>query len=98
VGCTLDGLADRADAWAGGRGDRAKSLALLEDPHAGTMAIVALVLVLLVKSAALAGALGSPCLRPLILDPGTVLGRTAVTLVLLTTPYVRGWAGSAASS
>ena len=56
-GLHLDGLADWADAWAGGRGDRAKSLALLEDPHAGAMAIVALVLVLLVKFAALAEAL-----------------------------------------
>ena len=86
-GLHLDGLADWADAWAGGRGDRAKSLALLEDPHAGAMAIVAVVLVLLVKFAALAEALGSQAYAPLILAP--VLGRTAVTLVLLTTPYVR---------
>ena len=86
-GLHLDGLADWADAWAGGRGDRTKSLALLEDPHAGTMAIVALVLLLLVKFAALAEALGSQVYAPLILAP--VLGRTAVTLVLLTTPYVR---------
>jgi adenosylcobinamide-GDP ribazoletransferase len=86
-GLHLDGVADWADAWAGGRGDRAKSLALLEDPHAGTMAIVALVLLLLVKFAALAETLGGQAYAPLILAP--VLGRTAVTLVLLTTAYVR---------
>ncbi len=86
-GLHLDGLADWADAWAAGRWDRAKSLAVLEDPHAGAMAIVALVLVLLVKFAALAEVLGGQAYAPLILAP--VLGRTAVTLVLLTTPYVR---------
>jgi adenosylcobinamide-GDP ribazoletransferase len=54
-GLHLDGLADWTDAWAGGHGDRAKNLALLEDPHARAIAIVALVLLLLVKFAALAG-------------------------------------------
>jgi len=66
-GLHLDGLADWADAWAGGHGDRAKSLALLEDPHAGAMAAVALVLLLLVKFSALAEALGSQAYAPLIL-------------------------------
>src|SRR5690348_13843846 len=44
----LDGLADSADAWVGGR-DREHTLALMKDPHCGPAAVVSLVLVLLLK-------------------------------------------------
>lgn len=50
----LDGLADSADAWVGGLGDRERTLAIMKDPCCGPAAVVALVVVLLVKFAALA--------------------------------------------
>ena len=88
----LDGLADMIDAWAGGRGDRKRTLALMKDPCSGPQGVTGLVLVLLLKFAALAALLtpapfeAGTCL-PLLLAP--LLGRTALPLLFLTTPYVR---------
>lgn len=83
----LDGLADSADAWLGGIGNRERTLAIMRDPYAGPAAVVAVVLVLLLKFAALVGLLqcdnGWALLWPLL------LARTAVPLLFLTTPYVR---------
>lgn len=53
-GLHLDGLADCADAWVGGLGSRERTVAILKDPHTGAMGVIALVLILLVKFAALA--------------------------------------------
>jgi adenosylcobinamide-GDP ribazoletransferase len=87
-GLHLDGLADTADAWLGGQGDRDRTLALMKDPRSGPAAIVALVLVLLAKFAALQALLaGGEALYPLLLAP--VLGRTIIVLLLISTPYVR---------
>lgn len=80
----LDGLADSADAWVGGMGDRARTLAIMKDPACGPMGVVALVLVLLLKFAALASASRWPAL---LLAP--LLGRTALTAAFLALPYVR---------
>ncbi|MFC4765153.1 adenosylcobinamide-GDP ribazoletransferase [Dyella koreensis] len=80
----LDGLADSADAWIGGIGDRERTLAIMKDPRCGPAGVVALVLVLLVKFAALAG---SPMGVWLLLAP--LLGRAVLTVAFLTTPYVR---------
>ena len=55
----LDGVADCADAWVGGFGDREKTFQILKDPRSGPIAVVVLVLVLLVKWAALEVILGS---------------------------------------
>jgi adenosylcobinamide-GDP ribazoletransferase len=55
----LDGLADCADAWVGGLGSRERTFTILKDPHIGSMGVVALVLVLLVRLAALAVLLGA---------------------------------------
>ena len=49
----LDGVADCADAWVGGFGDREKTFQILKDPRSGPIAVVILVLVLMVKWAAL---------------------------------------------
>ncbi len=88
----LDGLADTADAWLGGLGDRERTLAIMKDPCSGPAGVVAVVLVLLVKFAALASLadtwpvlLGLP---PIFLLP-LVLARVALTALFLTTPYVR---------
>ncbi|MGH9817492.1 MAG: adenosylcobinamide-GDP ribazoletransferase, partial [Candidatus Acidiferrales bacterium] len=81
----LDGLADSADAWAGGRGDRERSLAIMKDPACGPAGAVALIVVLLIKLSALE-ALAAQQL-PLVLAP--MLGRGALLALFLTTPYVR---------
>jgi adenosylcobinamide-GDP ribazoletransferase len=55
----LDGLADSADAWLGGYGDRARTLAIMKDPACGPAGVIALVLVLLGKTAALTALLSN---------------------------------------
>jgi adenosylcobinamide-GDP ribazoletransferase len=80
----LDGLADSADAWIGGMGERERTLAIMKDPRSGPAGVVALVLVLLLKFAALASA---PFWPGLLLAP--LLGRTALTAAFLALPYVR---------
>ena len=86
-GLHLDGLADTADAWIGGQGDRDRTLAIMKDPRSGPIAIVVIVLLLLNKFAAL-HALSPGCAGvALLLAP--VLGRAVIVLLLLTTPYVR---------
>ncbi|CAH1387366.1 adenosylcobinamide-GDP ribazoletransferase [Candidatus Nitrotoga sp. M5] len=83
----LDGLADSADAWLGGLGDREKTLAIMKDPYCGPAAVVTLVLVLLIKFTALEHLITTKNWEALVLVP--VLGRTALVLLFLTTPYVR---------
>jgi adenosylcobinamide-GDP ribazoletransferase len=83
-GLHLDGLADCADAWVGGQGEREKSLRIMKDPYSGPIAVVALVLLLLVKFAALAELTSTAALLWV-----PVMGRSAIPLLLLTTPYVR---------
>ena len=55
----LDGVADCADAWVGGFGDREKTFQILKDPRSGPIAVVVLLLGLFVKWAALEVLLGS---------------------------------------
>jgi len=82
----LDGLADTADAWLGGHGDRDKTLSILKDTHAGVAAIVAIVLLLIIKILAL-NDINSNLLFAVLVTP--ILSRTAVIGLLLTTNYVR---------
>ncbi|WP_339543701.1 adenosylcobinamide-GDP ribazoletransferase [Pseudomonas sp. RA_35y_Pfl2_P32] len=86
-GLHLDGLADSADAWLGGFGDRERTLAIMKDPRSGPIAVVTLVLVLLLKFAALLALIEQQATVGLILAP--LLGRTALLGLFLTTPYVR---------
>ncbi len=82
----LDGLADSADAWLGGHGNKEKTLLILQDTQSGVAAIVAVVLLLLFKLILLAE-LNSSLVLALLLSP--VIARTAVTGLLVSTPYVR---------
>lgn len=82
----LDGLADSADAWLGGHGDRDRTLAIMKDPRSGPIAVVIVVLVLLLKFAALAS-LAESLGMALWLAP--VLGRSALLGLFLTVRYVR---------
>ena len=83
----LDGLADTADAWLGGLGDRERTLTIMKDPRSGPIAVVVLVLLLLLKFAALWTLLGAHSGLALLLAP--LLGRAAVLGLFLNTPYVR---------
>ena len=85
-GLHLDGLADCADAWVGGFGDPQRSLQIMKDPASGPIAIVTLILVLLLKWTALATLFESGNWWPLLMTP--VLGRSAILLIMLSTPYV----------
>lgn len=85
-GLHLDGLADSADAWVGGLGDRERTLAIMKDPRCGPAGVVAIVLVLLLKFAAMASL--QPSTWPsLLLAP--LLARTALTVAFVSTGYVR---------
>lgn len=83
----LDGLADTADAWIGGLGDRERTLAIMKDPRCGPAAVVALVLLLLLKFAAISALLGNHPHWGLLLAPW--LGRCALPLLFFTTDYAR---------
>lgn len=90
----LDGLADSADAWLGGFGDRERTLQIMKDPRSGPIAVVTLVLVLLLKFCALWVLVERGVGAWLVLAP--VVGRAAMLGLFLCTPYVRaGGLGSA---
>lgn len=87
-GLHLDGLADCSDAWAGGLGDKERSLAIMQDPAAGPVAVIILILLLLLKWTALQSLLQQQqILIPLLVAP--CLGRLSILLLMLSTPYVR---------
>jgi adenosylcobinamide-GDP ribazoletransferase len=88
----LDGLGDCADAYMGS--SRARALEIMNDSRCGPIAVTAVVLVLLVKFAALVALLLEGEWVPLLVAP--MLARASVQALLLTTPYVRE--GSAGSS
>lgn len=75
----LDGVADCADAWVGGFGDRERTFRILKDPRSGPIAVVVLVLLLLVKWGTLTVLLGSKYWLVIGLIP--VLARSAMPLI-----------------
>lgn len=83
----LDGLADTADAWLGGHGDRERTLEILDDSRVGTAGATALGVILLVKFAALTELLAGA--RWMALAAAPLLGRAGGVALLLATPYVR---------
>lgn len=86
-GLHLDGLADSADAWLGGFGDRERTLVIMKDPRSGPIAVITLVLVLLLKFCALLALLELQQTVALLIVP--LIGRAALLGLFLTTPYVR---------
>lgn len=86
-GLHLDGLADSADAWLGGFGDRERTLNIMKDPRSGPIAVVTLMLVLLLKFTAILALIENHASVGLLLAP--VLGRAAMLGLFLDTPYVR---------
>ncbi|MEO5347477.1 MAG: adenosylcobinamide-GDP ribazoletransferase [Magnetococcus sp. YQC-9] len=86
-GLHLDGLADTADGWIGGLGDPARGLAIMKDPRSGPAAVVAVVLLLVLKWNLARVALQTQALEGWLIAP--LLGRVAIVLLFLTTPYLR---------
>jgi adenosylcobinamide-GDP ribazoletransferase len=86
-GLHLDGVADCADAWVGGLGDRERTLLLLKDPLCGSMGVIALIAVLALKVTALAAVIEIGQVMWLWSVP--LLARLSLLLLFLTTRYVR---------
>lgn len=97
----LDGLADTADAWVGGHGDRERTLAIMKDPRSGPVALAVVNCVLLLKFAAFAAlatqfhaahshaaAWRDPRLAAGCILPA-LLARAAMPLLFAHTVYVR---------
>ena len=86
-GLPLDAVADSTDAWAGGFRDRERTLAIMQDPRSGPIAVVVLVLLLLLKFAALLALLQAD--QPLALLLAPWIARGLLPLLFFSTPYVR---------
>lgn len=86
-GLHLDGLADSADAWVGGFGNREKTLSIMKDPCAGPVAVVVLVMVILAKYIAIHELMLQSKYELLMLIP--LWGRLSILALIMTTPYVR---------
>lgn len=93
----LDGLADCADAWMGGHTPE-RMLEIMKDTSCGVGAIVAVVLLLLVKLSALSVLLEQGGWILLVFPP--VIARITVSIVISSTSYIRsgGIGGSLQSS
>lgn len=86
-GLHLDGLADSADAWVGGFGDRERTLKIMKDPACGPIGALSLIIVCLLKFAALYVLIEQHLNVFLVLVP--MLGRSVALFLFLTTTYVR---------
>lgn len=86
-GLHIDGLADVADAWVGGQGDRERTLSLMKDPTCGPIAVATVVLLLIVKLTALTTLLLHQHGSALLVVP--MLGRAVLIAGFIYLPYVR---------
>lgn len=82
----IDGLADTADAWVGGAGSRERTLEIMKDPASGPIGVAAVVVTILLKTAAAAALLEHAWLA---IPFAAVAGRCALVALFVTTPYVR---------
>ena len=86
-GLHLDGLADCADAWAGGTGDTDKTTRIMKDPHLGAIAVVVLVFVVVLKTVAVSALMEQASFIILIIIPA--LARCSSIALFVSTAYVR---------
>ncbi len=89
-GLHLDGLADSADAWLGGTKANKdetikRSFEIMKDPNCGPAGVFWIVLILLLKFAALTEITQSTLFVILVVP---VIGRAVAVLLFLITPYV----------
>jgi len=92
-GFHLDGLADSADGLFSAR-PREQILVIMRDSHIGSMGVVALIMVLIMKTAALASLPQAQAAGALFLMP--IAGRCLMIFMMALLPYVRGPEGKAA--
>ena len=89
----LDGVADTADAWVGGLGNLEHTLDIMKDPRVGAMAVAAMLVVLLIKFAAIVALLEQAAHNRSLLFAGLLLipmlARSGIIALMATTPYVR---------
>jgi len=85
-GLHLDGLADCADAWAGGLNNRQRSLEIMKDPVIGAIGAVILFIILLLKWTALTQLLAQKQLSVLLMIP--LLGRCSILILMLFADYI----------
>ncbi|NHB59490.1 adenosylcobinamide-GDP ribazoletransferase [Acinetobacter sp. 194] len=86
-GLHLDGLADTADAWVGGYGDKERKLKIMKDPSCGPIGVLSLIIVCLLKWSAIYVLLEQHVLLPFIVIP--MLGRLTPLFLFISTPYIR---------
>lgn len=89
----LDGVADTADAWVGGLGNHERTLEIMKDPRIGSMGVAAMVVVLLVKFAAIVALIEQAHSNIWLLVGGLLLipmmARAGIIGMMATTTYVR---------
>lgn len=85
-GLHLDGLADTSDALLSGK-SREEMLCIMRDPHIGTMGVLSLVSVIILKIALLCS-ITAPWKIPALISM-CVLSRWAMSLSILLFPYAR---------
>ncbi len=86
-GLHLDGLADTADAWVGGFGDKQRTLQIMKDPSCGPIGVLSLVIICLLKFVLIYVLIEQHQTLFLVFVP--VLGRIVPSILFLTTSYVR---------
>ncbi|MFW1772588.1 adenosylcobinamide-GDP ribazoletransferase [Acinetobacter seifertii] len=86
-GLHLDGLADTADAWVGGFGDKQRTLQIMKDPSCGPIGVLSLVIICLLKFVLIYVLIEQHQTLFLILVP--IVGRIVPSILFLTTSYVR---------
>lgn len=82
----LDGVGDCADAWVGGFSDPKRTLTIFKDPRSGPIAVVVLVLLLLLKWAALTVLIGSQFWLVIGLIP--LISRSAIPFIFWRFNYI----------
>ena len=85
-GLHLDGLADCVDGYVGGGNNKQKTLGIMKDANVGAIGVVALVVILIMKVAAVSEILTQSNLMALILAP--MFARALVIVFFITTPYI----------
>lgn len=83
----LDGLADMADGWAGGHKESKRTLDIMHDPVSGPFGVISLILILMVKFAAILSLLQMEFWWVLLVAP--IAGRVTMGVIMATTHYAR---------
>jgi len=85
-GLHLDGVADMADAWIGGLGDKDKTLQILKDPYCGPFGVIAVTSVIVMKLIFCYEIIKDNFIL-LLLPP--LMARIGVVVLIMMTDYVR---------